>query len=131
MADQSHQTLPPNVLITSDQHAREQLAREMAAMKDNPLNETVPGGRYQGADGSFHDAEGRPLAGSAKGAAAKSGAAAKTGAVDGNDAPDYESMTVEELADEAGDLEVEGTGAGGRVLKADYVKALQKRDRAG
>lgn len=119
----------PAVLISGEQHAREQLAREMAEMNKHPLDETVPGGRYQSADGSFHDAEGRPLGKSA--ASAASAATKAPGAVDGNEQPAYEAMTVEELAEEAGDLEVEGTGAGGRVLKSDYVKALQKRDRAG
>lgn len=122
MAD-TQQPQAPAVIISGEQHAREQLAREMAEMSKNPLDTTVPGGRYASPDGSLHDAEGRPLSGG-KASAAKQPAA-------GGEETDYESMTVEELADEAGDLEVEGTGAGGRVLKADYVKALQKRDRAG
>lgn len=40
---------------------------------------------------------------------------------------DFDSMTVEELHTHLGeDAEVKGTGAGGRVLKADLVKAAKK-----
>lgn len=46
---------------------------------------------------------------------------------------DYDSMTVDELSslcDESG-LEVKGSGASGKVLKKDYIKALKKNDKAG
>lgn len=45
---------------------------------------------------------------------------------------DYDAMTVDDLEAEAGrrSLTVKGTGANGNVVKADYVKALRKADRA-
>ena len=46
---------------------------------------------------------------------------------------DLESLTVAELREQVGDLEVEGTGSSGNVLKADLIRALhggtyQRRD---
>jgi hypothetical protein len=37
---------------------------------------------------------------------------------------DLESLTVAELRERAGDMEIEGTGASGNVVKADLVRAL-------
>lgn len=51
----------PQVILTGDQFAREQLAREMAALKDKPLDRAPAGGRFMGTDGKIHDAEGRPV----------------------------------------------------------------------
>lgn len=46
-------------------------------------------------------------------------------------ADDYDAWTVEELRSEAGDLEVRrADGNDGAPLKADYIDALRKRDRA-
>lgn len=43
---------------------------------------------------------------------------------------EYDGMLLEDLRAEAGDLEVtRGDGADGAPLKADYIKALRKRDR--
>jgi hypothetical protein len=55
-----------------DQILREQLAKDMEKLKDNPLDRTDAGGYYGNADGSgFHDAHGNPVGGkqaTAKGA---------------------------------------------------------------
>lgn len=54
-------------------------------------------------------------------------------AVEEGEESDYDSMTVDELSalcDESG-LEVRGSGAGGKVLKKDYIKALKKNDKGG
>ncbi len=51
----------PQVILTGDQYARQQLAREMEELSKAPLDKTVPGGRYQGTDGKLHDADGQPL----------------------------------------------------------------------
>ena len=51
------------VTTTADQQARQELAAEMAKLKENPLDRTVPGGKYLGVDGKLHDAEGKPLRG--------------------------------------------------------------------
>lgn len=40
---------------------------------------------------------------------------------------DFESKTVAELRELAGDMEIEGTGASGNVLKADLIRALSRR----
>lgn len=50
-----------NILVTAEHLHREQLADEMVHLAANPINETVPGGKYIGEDGEAHDAEGRRL----------------------------------------------------------------------
>ncbi len=56
-------TAAPTVLLSAAQYARQELAREMAELRKNPLDRAKrPGGVYgnEGGDG-WHDAEGREL----------------------------------------------------------------------
>lgn len=57
------QAVQSMVMLTPAQHAARELQREMDEMKAQgiQLDRTVPHGRYQGADGSWHDAHGRTL----------------------------------------------------------------------
>lgn len=56
--------------------------------------------------------------------------AVNNGSSEESEGKNYDSMGVDDLEKEANsrDLEVEGTGNGGRVLKSDYVKALKAND---
>ncbi len=115
--DESRQQ--PQVMMTHDQFARQELARDMEALKKNPMDEAAqPGGVFMGTDGELHDAHGNKLSASGKSAGKSAGKSDE----------DLESMTVAELQDEADGrgVEVEGTGSGGRVTKADLVAALSK-----
>jgi hypothetical protein len=52
--------------------------------------------------------------------------------VEAEDVHEYEDWLVDDLRAEAADLDVQrGDGQDGEPLKADYVKALRKRDRVG
>lgn len=54
----------PQVLVTGEQLAREQLAAEMADLAKQPLDRhPIAGGVFEDAPnaGTFHDAEGRPV----------------------------------------------------------------------
>jgi hypothetical protein len=112
MADESR----PQVVLTQDQYDRQQLAREMAALKDNPLDKTVPGGRYMGADGTLKDSEGKPV-----GEDAGEAPAAGTFDVDGS--------TKEQLQAEAerrGLTVTRADGKDGDPLVEDYRAALKQ-----
>lgn len=113
-----------NVILSTEEFTRRELARAQEEMRENPLDRAAaPGGVYRGADGSLHDAEGKPV----KGKSASRGKSADDDEDDeGEDEDDLDGKTVEELAalaEERG-VTVDGTGAGGRVLKSDYLKAL-------
>ncbi len=123
--DESRQQ--PQVMITHDQFAREQLARDMEALKKNPMDQaSQPGGVFMGTDGELHDAHGNKI-GKSAGKSGEKSAGKSAGKSDASD-EDVEGMTVAELQDEADarGVEVEGTGSGGRVTKADLVAALSK-----
>ncbi len=49
------------IVVDPAMQARQQIAEEMAEMAKKPLDETVPGGRYQQPDGSVRDAHGNVL----------------------------------------------------------------------
>lgn len=116
------------------------------------MGPATPGGVYEDAPGSgtFHDAHGRAvnedgklLAGDDVPGAVnaeqdeawradmekqRKASAAASAPKGGKSAPasDLDALSVDELAELAEErgVEVEGTGANGRVLKADYVRAL-------
>lgn len=59
MADTEKGTTDAPIIVrTGDEHAREQLAREMKALAGKPLDRVPAGGYFIGADGEPHDAEG-------------------------------------------------------------------------
>lgn len=49
------------IMVSSEQQEREELARQMAEMAENPLTETVEGGKYINAAGETVNAKGEPL----------------------------------------------------------------------
>lgn len=55
------------IVVDPAAQAREQLANDMAELKKNPPDETVPGGRYVKQDGSIQDANGKELKPAPKG----------------------------------------------------------------
>lgn len=63
------ETQQPQVVLSGDQYARQQLAAEMSELAKNPLDKTVPGGSYAHPDGTLHDAHGEVLSGTVEEAA--------------------------------------------------------------
>jgi hypothetical protein len=52
----------PQIIMTAEQAGAKQLAEEMAAIRDTPLDEAkVPGGVFQRADGTLQNAHGQPV----------------------------------------------------------------------
>jgi hypothetical protein len=49
------------VVVQNDAMARQQFAADLAALKQHPIDRTQAGGYYLNADGTAHDAEGRPI----------------------------------------------------------------------
>jgi hypothetical protein len=119
MADTKNQ---PQVILTGDQFARQQLAAEMAELAKSPLDKTVPGGRYQGTDGKLHDAEGQKLED-------EDGDEEDTGPLSG---VNFASDEAGELAVESGltaaDFEgVSASGSSGGFTKGDVQKVADAK----
>lgn len=153
MGETKREAAATAVLMTSEQHAQRELARELEERKASgtQLDKTVPGGHYLHSDGRPHDAENRPIKSGAKQLSAEDAEArlrelaeekaeletavarhrATAAAGGGTSKPseeELEGMTLAELKAEAerrGVAIEEGSGADGRVVKADYVQALK------
>lgn len=49
------------IIVNPEQQARQQLVEDMKRLKANPIDRTIPGGYFIGADGKPHDANGEPV----------------------------------------------------------------------
>jgi hypothetical protein len=104
----------PQVVLSGDQYARQQLAAEMAELAKNPLDQTVPGGKYAHPDGTLHDAHGEPVEGASGDAAEQSATTAPSGLEGVNFASDEASEAAAAGGLTASDFEgVTASGANG------------------